>query len=166
MAGQHRRWLKESLESRLMPELNRRGFEPVPPAPGETRGEIGRGFPFGTIRRKGSRGYELVEIQLDGYSPPAFRLNLGVVPPGGFEHEVTGWIAEDDARVHYLRVFYEMYEVAWRAKWFAVRHPPWSQTEATKSDYDALVLKAVGHLHEIDDLFSKGKVGKHIRKRG
>lgn len=54
MTRQQRRWLKESLESILVPELERGGFVGVPLAPDETRGEVRRAFPFGRSVGKGA----------------------------------------------------------------------------------------------------------------
>lgn len=163
MVSQQRRWLIDSIESLLLPELERHGFRRVPLTPIEARGEIRFAFPFGRLRREGPGGFELVEIQLDKYGAADFRLNLGVAPPGGIEHEVTGRVPQEDIRVHYLDHSYEMSEAGWRKKWFSVRPLPWS--EPSKSDYDELVRKVVGWLPEIEALFGEGKVGEHIRER-
>lgn len=162
MAKEQRRWLIESIESHLLPELERRGFERVPLTAEESRSEMRVGFPFGRLRREGPNGFELVEIQLDKNRAPAFRMNLGVVPPGGIEHEVAGRISQEDVWVHYLDHSYEMYEVSWLRKWFSLSRVPWS--DASEADYQDLVRKVVDRLPEIDALFEEGELGKHMRE--
>jgi hypothetical protein len=93
--SKERTWLIESLETLFVPELERRGFRKVLLTPEEARSEIRVGFRFGRLRREGPDGLEVVEIQLDKRRAPVFRINLGVAPPGGIEHPVTGHVAQD-----------------------------------------------------------------------
>lgn len=159
---QRRKWLLESIESLLLPELERRGFQRVPLTPEEARGELRIAFPFGRLRREGPRGFELVEIQLDKYGSPVFRLNLGVVPFDGVEHKLVGRIPPEDVWLHYLGHTYEMYQVRWRRKWFSARRLPWS--DVSKADYQDLVGRVVSLIPEIEALFRDGELGKHLRE--
>lgn len=159
---QRRKWLVESNESLLLPELEGRGFHRVPLTREEARSEFRIAYPFGRLRREGPRGFELVEIQLDKRGSPVFRLNLGVVPFGGVEHELVGRIPPEDVWVHYLDHADEMYEVRWRRKWFSARHLPWS--EVSTADYQELVRRVVSLVPEIEALFRDGELGKHMRE--
>lgn len=155
-------WLKESIRALLLPELQRRGFELVPLAPDERRSEIGTAFPFGRLRRLGSDGFELVEIQLDKRGRAAFRLNLGVAPPSGVQHPITGHIAQEDVWVSYLDHSYELYERPLFRKWFSI--PRRQGAVPTKDDYLDLVRKVVDLIPEVEELFREGKCGSHMRE--
>lgn len=159
---QRRKWLLESIESLLLPELEGRGFRRVPLTPEEARSEVRIAFPFGRLRREGPRGFELVEIQLDKYGSPVFRLNLGVVPFDGVEHKLVGRIPPEDVWVHYLDHTYEMYQVRWRRKWFSAGRLP--RSDVSEADYQALVRRVMSLIPEIEALFWDGKLGRHIRE--
>ena len=120
-------------------------------------------FPFGRLRRSGSQGLEIVEIQLAKYHRPAFRLNLGIAPPGGITHPVGGQVAQDEVWVHYLDHSYELLECPWLWKWFSVWRFPGKA--ATRAECEKLVDKVVKLVPEIEALFAEGKQGPHMRER-
>jgi hypothetical protein len=168
MANKERRWLIESLEALLLPELERRGFRKVPLTAEEARSEIRVGFPFGRLRREGPDRLEIVEIQLDKRRAPVFRINLGVAPPGGIEHPVTGHVAQEDIWTGYLGRCWQVYPAKWLpkltplARWFSVRRP--REAEPTRADYEELVGRVVELLPLIERLFREGKPGAHMRE--
>jgi hypothetical protein len=168
MARNETKWLIESLEDPLVAELKRRGFRQVPLTPEEARSEIRVGFPFGRLRREGPNGLEIVQIQLDKRRAPVFRITVGVAPPGGIEHPVTGHVAQDDIWAGYLRRYWQVYPAKWMpkltplARWFAVRRP--KGAKPTKADYEELVGRAMGLLPHIERVFREGKPGPHIRE--
>lgn len=162
MATPQRRWLIESVEAFLLPELERRGFERIPLNREESRSEVRTGFPFGRLRRTGPSGLELVEIQLDKNRAPVFRINLGIAPAGGIGHELVGRIAQEDVWVHYLDHQYVMYQVRRLRKWFSVCSWPWSKV--SEADYQNLVRNVATLLPEIEALFGHGKLGAHMRE--
>lgn len=160
--SKNRSWLKKSIETVLLPELERRGYTPAPVKPEEKRGEIGAAFPFGRLRRSGPRGLEMVEIQLDKHGGAAFRLNLGIAPIQGVTGLLVAHILQQDVRVHYLDRSWELLKYPRLWKWFSVWR--WPGTPKTKADYDELVTKVVALLPEVEALFREGKRGPHLRE--
>ncbi|MEF9355477.1 MULTISPECIES: hypothetical protein [Ralstonia solanacearum species complex] len=164
MTTEPKRWLTNSLRSRLIPEFERRGFNVVPLTGDDARsGEIRAAFPFGRLRRPGPNGLEMVEIQLDKHGRAAFRLNIGVAPSGGIAHAV-GQVAQEDIWVHYLSRYYEVYRWPLARRWFSVWR--WPGSSATQADYDALVKRVVDLIPEVEEVLTSGGRGPHIRLIG
>lgn len=164
MENEEQRWLKNSLRSRLLPELERRGFTVLPLTGEDARSrEIFTAFPLGRLRREGLLGFEMVEIQIDKHGRAAFRLNIGVAPPGGISHAI-GHVAQEDVWVHYLSRYYEVYSWPLFRRWFSLRR--WSRTSATESDYGTLVSAVVDVIPEVEEVLRTGRRGRHIRSVG
>jgi hypothetical protein len=170
MASKERRGLIENLEALLVPELERRGFHRVPLTADEARSEIRTGLPFGRLRREGPAGFEIVEIQLDKRRAPVFRLNLGVAPPGGIQHPVTGHVAQEDIWAHYLDRSYGVYPAGWLPKWFPF--PRWFSVprrpgaEATRADYEKLASERSSSFRRSKRSSVKGSAGPTSAKCG
>jgi hypothetical protein len=155
-------WLRESIRVILIPELETRGFRTVPLTQEEARSEIGAAFPFGRLSRTGPTGIETVEVQLDKHGRPAFRLNLGTVPPTGIHHAIAGFIPKENVWVTYLDRYHVLSERSLFRHWFS---PSRSRAgAATEQDIEGLVRRVVGVLDEVDALFRDGKRGPHVRE--
>ncbi|HEX2593156.1 MAG TPA: hypothetical protein VHL34_16770 [Rhizomicrobium sp.] len=144
----------------------RLGFEVVPSAGDDARGEIRAAFPFGRLRRNGPEGLELVEIQLHKRRAAAFRLNIGIAPPEGVDHFTGQHIAQEDIWVGYLDHFYELYRSPMFRIWFAVRRWSWSKRAVTEGDCGALVDEVIGFLPEVEQALREGRAGPHVRRIG
>jgi hypothetical protein len=155
-------WLRESIGTLLIPELEKRGFRAVPLTPEETRSEIEAAFPYGRLCRAGPTGMEIVEVQFDKNGRAAFRLNLGIVPPTGLQHAVAGFVPKENVWVHFLDHYYVLTERSLFNRWFS---PSRSLTgTATRPDTETLVKRVVGLLDEVEVLFRDGRHGPHVRE--
>lgn len=146
-----------------MPELLRRGFEIVPlprPQNQPTDRELLVVFPFGMLRRAGSHGPELVEVQLAPRGRAAFRLNLGVVPPAGID-AIYGHVSAQDVHVQWLAESYTLSPCPYFHTWFSVGR--WRWRNVTQADYEALVRWVVGLVPEVERALQEGERGPHIR---
>lgn len=152
MGDKRRRWLIESLGEYLVPAFQEHGFQLVPLLGEEARSsELRLTLPFGYLRRVTPRGFDLVEIQLDKHGDAAFRLNIGVAPVGGIDHDLVGHINQEDVRVHDLDRYFEAYSWPLFWRWFAVRRG-WFGPPATKADYVNLVEDNLGLVREVEDV--------------
>ena len=162
-----RRWLINAIRNRLLPEFVRRGFKIVPISKG---GLIDRELiynsPFGTLRRPGSRGFELVEVQLITYGRAAFRILAGAAPPNGLE-TFNGHIAAEDILVGWLDESFEIYQypLLWSClpslAYFSIK--PWQKRASSQEDYDALAQWVASLIPEVELALRDGKCGPHVR---
>ena len=151
----------ESIKKRLVPEFESRGFTAVPSTAEDKRGEIGAAFPFGRMQRRGPRGLETIEIQLDKRGGASFRLNVGLVPADGVVDAHAGHIPANRVWVQYLPESYELLQSPRLWKWFSVTRWPWKRI--TSAHYDKLVNDVVKLMPEIEGFFRDGKPGPHMR---
>lgn len=157
-------WLRASLQTFLLPEFVQRGFTVVPLNEDDARSrELRSTFPFGRLRRQGQKGLEVVELQLDKHGSAAFRLNIGIAPPGGVDH-VAGHIPQEDVWVHYLERYFEMYRFPLIRRWFSVWRLPGSSPN--RAAYDSLAKSIVDLIPEIEVALRDGIPGKHMRLVG
>lgn len=133
----------------------------VPLTPEESRSELRTAFPFGRLRREGTEGLEMVEIQLEKYGRPAFRLVFGVAPPSGIS-TALGHVAQQDIWAPYLDEYYVLYRRPLLRKWFSVWH--WPGRSVNESDYDELVKSVVELIPEVEQALKNGKRGPHVRQ--
>ncbi len=141
--------IRRSIERLLFPELERRGFQRIPPA------QYDRLLPFGKFVRQGARGLDVLELQFDKYTATRFRLNLWVVPPGRTLEEP--WRAGDPELSHY---YFTRRGLVLRP-WFGVRRrrPPPGVPE-----YDRAVNEVISLLPEVDDLFRSGRETRRMER--
>jgi hypothetical protein len=151
-----RRELIDALRRQLVPALEQRGYATVDLSDAERRTEIGAAFPFGRLRRRTPNGFDLVEIQLDKYGHPAFRLNVGKVPGDGIQHGLSH-IAAEDVWVHYLDHFATLYAGRFLRRWFRMPR------DATREDMDSLVARSVTLLSQVDEYLASGRCGRNLR---
>jgi hypothetical protein len=163
-----RRWLIEAIRKRLLPEFGRRGFELVPIAKDRpTDRELIVNFPFGTLRRPVTNGFELVDIQLGAHGDAAFRLLAGFSPQGGMD-TFNGHFAAEDVLIGWLDEFFEVYERPrlWAyfpsLAYFSVRR--WRSSRITPEDYDHLVDRVAGLIPEIETALKDDTCGPHVRR--
>lgn len=163
MPSKERQWLIKSINAMLLPSLRQHGFEVVPLSDEDARSsDIRTAFPFGRLRRMSQRGFDLVEIQLDKRGGAEFRLNVGIAPPDGIEHFISGHVAQEDIWVGYLDQSYEVYKCPRLWMWFRVFH--WPGRAVTKSNFDELVASVVELIPEVELALRDGKCGPHVRQ--
>lgn len=164
MASEERRWLTASLRDVLLPALHAQGFEPVALTDQEKRSELRTAFPFGRLRRARGSGFDLVEIQMERYGKPGFRISAGVVPSTGINH-LVGHVAVEDAWSSHLPRHYVLYGLPLTGRWFTLWHWPGRQvTQADIKDFVAKVTASV--IPEIESALREGRCGKHVKRMG
>ncbi|WP_158549237.1 hypothetical protein [Lysobacter silvisoli] len=150
-----------ALEQRLLPELQRRGFEAAPLDAQDRRDPgIRAAFPFGRHRRRTPQGYDQIEIQIDKRDGVGFRLNFASFPLDGIVH-AAGPVAAEDMWVHYLPAYCTLYRRPLLRTWFAPQRPLWG---GDAPDATVAVDEAVALLPEIDAYFVAGTIGAHLRR--
>jgi hypothetical protein len=150
VAHAQQQWLVQAIRQRLLPALAASGFEALPLAGEDLRSpEIKRSFPFGRLRRPTPEGCQQIEIQFDKHEQPVFRLNFGLVPAAGIHHAV-GLVAFADVWLHYMQHWNELYDSAWRRRWFGVAAPA-----PTAEDYLALAERVVKLLPKVEAAFDE-----------
>jgi len=158
-----RKLLLQTLQDHLVPVILKDGFEQVPLPKEISSPETKAAFPFGLMRRKKGRDFELIEIQLDKGGAPKFVVNFGIAPSEGVNLP-WGHLAQDKLGVSALPEAYRLYSSATFAKWFS---PP---LIAPLSGKESKVQKAVDHAaglyQEIKVWFANRSVGPHMRKFG
>ena len=150
--------LIQLLRNRLLPAFEQNGFEVIALHADEQKSrEVQNAYPLGRLRRKKNDGsYELVEIQLEKRGAPKFRINFGTVE--GIDHPVKH-VDQDEAAVHYLSFYAELYSFPFFRKWFSA-----SSTTKTSAQLEELVGRVIGLIPEIEMWFETGKVGTHVRQ--
>ena len=130
--------VRRSLERRLFPALDARGFVRHPPSGRDNL------FPFGEFLRTGARGQDRLEIQFDKNLPSRFRVNLGVMP-ADYRPGDAPFGTVDGLHFHLMRR-----GIIFR-RWFGARR------EATEPEYDAVADEVIALLPEIDEVFLSGR---------
>ena len=163
-----RRWLINSIRSRLLPSFIQRGFEPVP-IPKSKDGASDRegiaSMPLGFLRKKIEHGFEQADVHLSGNGRASFTISFGVVPDAGME-SAFGHIEAEYVYTTWLKEYFVLCARRRFFKPFAARRPWWSRREFTAADYDQLVDRVIALLPEVDEALKGRKVGLHIRRCG
>lgn len=145
----------------IVPEFERRGFTVVPLSGDDARSpEIKASFPFGRLRRQHATGFDLVEIQMNRHDTESLRVNFCVVPPGGIDH-AAGHVDAENVWVHYMDHYCTLYRRPRLRSWFSTRRLFF---RADQERLISTVKEVVGVIPEIDDFFSTGKIGPHVRR--
>ena len=161
---QRRKWMRKSVETLLLPEFSRRGFQPVPWNEEEAKSAWRTLVPFGRWRRRTSDGFEIIQVYFDPYGGPGFWIRFGAIPEGGTTDVFGNHLAAEDAWAEYLPVMYSTAPFRFFQAYcqqFKVRKWPWqSHTEA---DYVALVRRVIALMPDIETALREGRCGPHIR---
>lgn len=145
----------------IVPEFEKRRFLAVPLAGDDARSpEIRTAFPLGRFRRPHARGFDLVEIQMNRHDADSLRVNFCVVPTGGIDH-VAGHVDAEDVWVHYMDHYCTLYRRPFLRSWFSARR---LFLKADRERRISTVKEVIEWIPEIDDFFSVGKIGPHVRR--
>lgn len=156
-----RRWLVDSIGSRLVPAFGERAFKTVPiPDDGDRESKLA--FPFGWLRRTSPNGFDQVEIQLATGTTPAFFVNFGCVPAAGTPDLWGDLIPPEKVWVHWLQRAHRLYDRPRALRPFAVRRWFW-QPSPTPPDYEELVEDVVRLIPEVEDGLAGVRIGPHVR---
>jgi len=164
MAKPPRSWLRSNIDKLLVPALEQRGFARVRLSAADARSEMAFLTPHGSFRRPGPQGLETIEIHFARYGAAVFRLDFGILPPGGVSYSHasgSGHIAQEDMCTGAVEVSYVL--LPWPRLWIEFRVCRWPGRTVVESDYEKLVGKVVGLIPEIERVFKDGKCGPHVR---
>lgn len=169
MSNSPRKLLRQSIQRLLIPKFVELGFELHPNFADATRDDKVRN-PFGILKRHSPDGVQQIEVDLGEPPRDDFSIEFGLVPYAG----ITSWGFADPN----LKIFTpaELMRAGWALKPAVLcsskrrtvsssvwRRWSWPWQKTTQIDQDNLVLKAVAIAHEVDEFFSKGVVGNHVR---
>ena len=154
--------LLNDVQDRLIKLFTEDGFDIYPLTSEEKKSkEMKIAFPFGRLKRKQGEKLEIAEIQFDKYGKLKFIINFGVVPENGVTLPWTH-ISQQDADVAALSEAYRLYSSSIWSAWFSVGWLAQKNVENVKKTVD----KAINLYPEIENWFSTGTMGKHMRKFG
>lgn len=149
-----------AIESHLLPAIMELGYRRIELSPAEEKSpDFRRAFPFGRLRKRGPRGTQIVEIQLDRDTRTRFRLNAGVL------EQVADLAERPEQRVHDLGDRFELYQGRWLPRWFGPSAWPWAGSPKP-ADFVRAVKKAVRLLPALEESLASGRIGPHMIRFG
>ncbi len=123
----------------------------------EKRSELRTAYPFGRLFRIRGAGFDLVDIELERFGKPAFRIGAGVLPKGDGASPVDVWAGA----LPTLFTFGD--QVPFIGGWFSLWH--WPGRTITPTDIESLVVRVSSVVvPEIEMALREGRCGRHARK--
>lgn len=147
--SRERTCLIKSLKKHFVPALIEQGFtEETRELPDPVSRKYQMAFPLRRMVRVNAEHVEWIQVQLNSYGRPIFRITAGRKKAGK------------------NIAYFEMYEFPrwWVIDWAWFKPCRWRFRSPQQSDFDALVIRIIGYIPELSHALREDQIGPHMRR--
>jgi hypothetical protein len=152
--------LKKHIELILIPAFLEIGFELYPLSKEDLRTDMRLREPFGTLKRRGDKGIDLVEIIFCPNEKPCFTIDFGRAPNRGITLPWGQKLESEEVHTSALDCSYRLSSSSYFSRYFGFS----IFTQKTEAQAEKIVMKVLDRIVEIDEWFKNENQDRHIRK--